>query len=183
MRSAIILVSLIAAGPALAQANPTPAAQTPEVAAALTALEKICLPLASGSDLKTLAPSTGLRQENGDWVLPISGPERIDVIPPDSANPHICIATIHFRGNQADAMRSAIGAWAAQQSPPLTPDQVAAAEKGPQRLRTISSWQASTPKAADAVLFTKEKTLDGKPVDGALNEAQVMVSVTPTKPA
>jgi hypothetical protein len=113
MRTAIILVSLIAAGPALAQASPAPAAQTPEVAAALTALEKICLPLASGTDLKTVVPSAGLRLENGDWILPISGPEQVDVIPPDAVNPHVCIATIRFRGDQAGAMRSAIGAWAA----------------------------------------------------------------------
>lgn len=183
MRSAFILVSLLAAGPALAQATAKPAAQTPEVAAALAALEKVCLPLASGSDLKTVARSAGLRQQDGGWVLPISGPEEVDIAPPDTANPHVCIATLRFRGDQAAAMRTAIGAWAARQSPPLTPDQVAAAEKGPQELRTISSWEASTPKAADAVLFTKEKTLDGKPIDGALNEAQLIVSVTPTKPA
>lgn len=184
MRSTIVIVSLMVAGPALAQlnTNTNSTAKSPEVAAALTALEKVCMPLASGSNLKSVAPASGLRQQNGDWVLPINGPEVVDVTPPDTANPHVCFATIRYRGDQGGAIQQAIGAWAVAQTPPMTPGETNMVEKGPQMQRTLSSWEGSSPKAADTVIFAVEKTLDGKPVDGVLNEAQLTVSVSPANP-
>ncbi|HEY2483308.1 MAG TPA: hypothetical protein VGI30_14095 [Caulobacteraceae bacterium] len=186
MRSNLLLVLLMAAAPAAAMAQsaqPAPATQTPEEVAIISALQRVCFPLSRGAKVDTVAAASGLRQENGQWVLPIRGPEQIVVTPPDFSNPTVCTATITYDPAQDNQLVGVIDSWAKTQTPPLKAVKVKAPESGPVMQRLTSSWQALGPKETDGVVLSQEKTLQGQPVDGKLDQAELLVSVTPTKPS
>lgn len=186
MRSNLLLVMLMAATPAAAMAQsaqPAPASQTPEAGAVISALQRVCFPLSRGAKVDALAATSGLRQENGQWVLPIRGPEQIVVTPPDVSNPTVCTATITYDPAQDSQLVGVIDRWAKTRTPPLKAVKIKTPETGPAMQRQTSSWEGLGAKETDGVVLSQEKTLQGQPVDGKLDQAELLVSVTPTKPS
>lgn len=175
----------IAATGALAHAQTaTPsgiaATSTPPPAAsdAVKTLQKVCLPVLLGGDLKSSASAAGFHLKDGLWVLTIDGDRRIELSPPDAANPHICSATIYSRPRNAAAIQEALGSWAVAQSPPLTPVRVDAQVSDPSQQWTTSSWSAQTPAGTLGLALGQQQLSRGASV--ALVESDLTVSLTPT---
>jgi hypothetical protein len=188
MRINLMLLTLLAAAPTAAFAQlpgPTPGigATTPETGAVLTVLERVCLPLSRGAHLDGVARTNGLQQRNGQWVLPIRGPEQIVVTPPDTANPTLCRATITYAIDQDQPILQEINNWAADHTPPLKARKIEVAEPGPAMLRKVSTWEVTSASETDAVVLAREQTLQGQPVDGQYDKAVLLVSVTPASPS
>jgi hypothetical protein len=191
MRSALVLVAVTALlapggaansqsanglGPATAPGAPPSAAAT----AAVTVLRDVCVPLLGGGDLKSVATGGGLKLQDGEWVLPIDGKRRVELQPPDQANPHLCGATITHRVGSQPAILSAVDAWAKSQSPPLQPVKVRQQSTGATSVRTTSTWQGQTAKGSLGVVLTERKTLTGAPVAGELDRSTLLASLTPS---
>ena len=168
----------IAALPCTGSADPV-TAPPPSAAAAVTLLQHVCLPLIKGGDLRTIAKTNHLRQEDGQWTLIIDHGRRLQLDPPDSANPHVCSATIYHSVGAGPAIRQAIDDWARTTSPALTPIKVDETSSGPTYMRTTSTWQGADPSGVVGVALSEEKTLSGAPAAGKLDQSEIEVSLTP----
>jgi hypothetical protein len=159
------------------------AADGNDATAALSTVKDICLPLLKGASVAAVAKTTGLKGGRDDWFLPVSGKRRIEISPPGGANPHVCEATIIHDPTAGDAIVSALGAWAAMQAPAL--QQLKQQEKvtGALYQLTTSSWEGRTADGNLAVVYSENKTLQGKPVAGGLDQATLSVSLTPAPAA
>ncbi|HWF76537.1 MAG TPA: hypothetical protein VN694_05105 [Caulobacteraceae bacterium] len=146
--------AMAAAPSAFAQTASAPAAAT---AYAVATVQKACLPMLRGEAVKSAAQSAGFRLENGGWVMPIAGKDEIDLDPPDSVNPHVCTVTITAQPSDAAAMRSALGAWAAAQRPPLSADGVDQSAPGAQGWVT-STWTGRAAGGAESVVLTQPQS-------------------------
>jgi hypothetical protein len=164
------------AGPmaAAAQAAPPPAAAAP-----VTMLRRVCLPLIQGGDLKSVAKSAGLKQVNGQWILRIDHRRRLELDPPDDANPHVCGATIIHGVGAQPAIRRAIDTWARARLIPLDPVKVEQPSTDLNYELTTSTWAGKTPKGAIGVALSAEKTLQGRPVGGDVGQSKLFASFTP----
>lgn len=185
----VLALAGAACSPALAQtaAPPASTASRPPAAAASTfaaryaveALEKVCLPVLRGAPLKASAQSADFKLENGAWVLPIGGGQQITLQPPTGDNPHLCGMTILSSVGGGASMRAILSAWAADQTPPLAAVRKDASVVGPSHERLTSTWAAQTASGVEGVVLSQERTLQGKPVDGAFNQSNLLVSLTP----
>jgi hypothetical protein len=187
-------VLAITCGPALAQsappvlsaapsAAPTPAAASagggePVAAADMVAtLQKICLPVLRGGDLKASASAAGFRLKDGEWVLTIAGNRRIELSPPDQINPHVCGASIYALPTSTPGLEQALNIWATAHAPPLAPVKLNAAVPGSLQPWTTSSWSAQTPSGVLGVALGQEQPAHG-PTQPVL-ESDLQVSLTP----
>lgn len=171
----LLSVSLAAALlPVSLQAAPAVSNADAEVAAVVATISRVCLPLARGGRIDAIRHATDLRQENGQWVMPVAGKAMIEVDPPDAANPTVCTADVKFDRDRADAILAGIGAWAGAQTPPLASVKVKAVENAAGEARTVSSWVGRSQAETDALIYSR------KPDAGNLGEAVLFLSVTPT---
>ncbi len=174
-------VQFLALGMVFGALSPTAMAAAPATGDAATAVvttvERICLPLIEGQPIKTVAAATGLKQARGEWVLQLEGKQRVTVAPPGGANPTVCSAVIiHAPGDQEPIVK-ALDAWAMGKTPAYSRDKVREDIKGAVALRKTSSWYAATPAGNTNIVFSEEKTLQGGPVAGPLDQATLMVNV------
>jgi hypothetical protein len=178
---AFILVALASAASAQTTPNPTQTAPsvTSDAAATLSALQKVCLPLLRGADVKSVAASAGLKNQDGQWTLSVNGQTPIELEPPDYANPHVCIATITHPPGQNAAILQAVDNWAKSQTPPLQPQKVQQQTTSATHLYTISSWSGQTPQGTEGVVLNDAQPLPGQSAQGGQNETTLLVSVTP----
>jgi len=176
-------VSPAYAGAAVVAAEPATAAVNPgavlAAGAAVMVMQRVCLPVIDGAPLEGIARSVGLQNKHGQWVYPIDGRQRIEVSSPDPSNPHLCSATILHDIGAQPAIRQALDNWARSQTPPLQAIKVQVQAPGPFYLRQTSTWSGSSPRGEIGVVFSGEKTLQGKPVDGDLDQSELLASITP----
>ncbi|HLY78815.1 MAG TPA: hypothetical protein VKQ70_05545 [Caulobacteraceae bacterium] len=179
-------VMAITCGPAIAQgATPSNAATSapavvpapPAATDMVATLQKVCLPVLRGGGLKASASAAGYKQKDGQWVLTIDGDRRIELLPPDEANPHVCGATIYARPTSTTALQQALGRWASAQTPPLAPVKVDASVAGAAPPWIDSSWSAQTPAGALGVALGQEQAMPANPKP--VLESDLQVSLTP----
>jgi hypothetical protein len=173
----------LAAVAALAWSVPAlaaPAADDRGAAAVMAVVTDVCLPLLRGAKVETVAKAAGLKNSRDGWMLPISGKQRIEIDPPGGANPHVCAATIIHDPSSGPAIVSALGDWSQMQAPALPPLKTQEKATGALYQLTTSSWEGMAAGGDLAVVYTEDKTLDGKPVAGALDQAALTVALTPS---
>jgi len=139
----------------------------------------VCLPVLRGTALKPRAEAAGFKLRNGAWVLTIADKRQIALDPPDNPNPTVCTITIDASPGGGTSLRTALDAWAAGQSPALAPIRVDESVAGSSHERMTSSWSAQTPNGVEGVVLSQERTLQGLPTDGSLDESTLYVSLTP----
>jgi hypothetical protein len=144
-----------AAAPAVTASAPPAAASA--AADAVATVQQVCLPVLHGKPLKPAAQAAGFKLENGAWIMPIAGKHEIDLDPPDAVNPHVCTVTITAQPGDAAAMRSALGAWAAAQQPPLAANGVDQSAPGAQGWIT-STWAGRTAAGVESVVLTQPQS-------------------------
>jgi hypothetical protein len=174
----VAAVSLAAAASALADGSPPPSAShpaSPPIAATdmVATLQRVCLPVLHGADVKASASAAGFRLKDGQWVLGIDSDRRIELSPPDEANPHICTATIYARPSSTPALQRALNAWAVAQTPPLTQVGQSRASAAPGWAST--SWRGQTPSGTLGIALGQQQPGQGEPVA----ESDLQVSLTP----
>jgi hypothetical protein len=161
---------------------PSPARQAPSPIAARAAVEvlqKVCLPLLDGQSIKAVAASAGLKANGGHWMLPMPGRTRVELDPPDFANPHVCQATLIHRTGVQDAIRAAVNDWARAQAPALSPEKVRQQVKSLDYQIVTSTWRGPAAKGVIGVALSEEKTPDGRPLEGNLDRSELYASLTP----
>jgi hypothetical protein len=162
-----------AAFPLAARAAPPAAKPAPPIATdAVAALTDVCLPVMHGADVHAVAQKGGFKDDDGDWVRQIDSQRRIDLDPPDIANPHQCTATVTTAPGDGAAVSAAVGAWASAQSPPLA---VAVSDQSAGAGLTASTWSAQTPAGTEAVVLTQQKARSG----ATAGQSTLLVSLTP----
>jgi hypothetical protein len=183
--------SLLAVWPAIAEgqppkllppapppsATPRSAAVSPAAKVVITTLQEVCLPVLKGAPLSSAAKSAGFTESGGEWTLKTAGSPEVVLEPPDTANPHVCAATIELTPADSGPIGPSVAAWAMAQSPPLTPvkSDVVAAGKAFQRVTW--SWSGRGAAAVEGVVLSREQPLPGYP--GRTGEATLFVSLTP----
>ncbi len=150
----------------------------PSAPATVLVAGQVCLPLIEGAKLKPVAASVGMKQEKGEWILPIEGKRRIEVFPPDAGNPTTCSATITHGVGAQPAIRQALDLWAKSLTPPLTPVKIDVRTVGESYRRTTSTWEGPLAKGSVGVVLSEEKTLQGAPADGDLDRTTLFVGLT-----
>ena len=176
----LLVVSLTIAAPATPafsrDASLEGGAPSPAVADMVTTLQQVCLPVLKGGDVKASASAAGFKLEDGEWVLPINGDRRIELAPPDVANPHVCSAAVYANPDSQAALRQAVNTWADAQSPPLTQVQE------PLGLTTAgwssSSWRGQTPAGTLSVALGQAQPAPGRSPN--VLESDLEVSLAPT---
>jgi len=156
-----------------AQAQPTQPAQ-PVAAAVVKTVDQICMPLLDGAELKSVAKSTGLDEDDGEWRLEVDGDRGVVVDPPSGSNKTVCQATITYAVDNGAPIVAALDGWASAHT--LTKDKDRQPSEGPLRMRKTTSWFGPVGSGALAVVLSEEKQLDGKPVEGDLDQATLLVS-------
>lgn len=165
-----------------AQAPPIQAAaraSAPAASDAVATLQKACLPILRGAKANAAARSAGFQLRNGGWVRPIAGNEEIDLDPPDAANPHVCTLTLSAAPSDGTAMRSALGAWAAAQRPPLAAVGLDQNVPGAAQDWVTSTWSAQTSGGAESMVLTQPQTPPGQSATQS-QRSTLMLSLTPT---
>lgn len=147
----------------------------------MSLLQRVCLPLIDGGKLESVAKAAGLRRKDGVWALRIDRKRRLELDPPDVANPYACGATIIHGVGAGPAIHDAIDDWARSQTPGLTPVKVRQASTGAIYARTTSTWEGKNAKGDIGVVLSEEKTLQGRPVDGDLDQSTLILSLTPNR--
>jgi len=173
------------ATPALAQSAPPGVATTPAAASPSTpltqntiaAIDKACLPLLRGAKPQAAAASAGFRLQDGVWTMSASGQPKVELDPPDVANPHLCTLTITYKPGGGAALSAALGAWASAQSPPLASVETNQAVAGSPEGLTNSTWSGQASGGVESVVLSQEH-----PAAGATGSSQstVFVSLGPT---
>lgn len=159
-------------------ATPTPDGKGSD--AVMTTVKDVCLPLLKGAQIASVAKTAGLKNGRDGWVLPIAGKRRIEIEPPDGPNPHVCSATVIHAPGADDQIVKALTGWAASQTPGLQPVKSAEKATGPLYQLTTSSWSGKTADGVLGLSYSEDKTLDGKPVAGNLDQATLAISLTPS---
>jgi hypothetical protein len=176
---------LLTAGPAVAQstapsgAATAPAAtspSTPLTQDTIAAIDKACLPLLRGAKPQAAA-SAGFRLQDGVWTMSANGQPKVELDPPDVANPHLCTLTITYRPGDGAPLSAALGAWANAQSPPLTSGETSRAVAGSPDGLTTSTWSGQTSGGGvESVVLSQEQPAAG--ADGS-RQSTVLVSLGP----
>ncbi|MDB5459899.1 MAG: hypothetical protein JWO72_1640 [Caulobacteraceae bacterium] len=149
-------------------------------AATLAVVKHVCMPLLTGAKIEDVAKTAGLRNGRDGWVLPIGGKRHIEIDPPGGANPHVCSATIIHDPNAGASIVDAITAWSGRQTPALQPLKTQEKVTGALYQLTTSSWIGKAAGGDLVVVYSEDKTLDGKPVAGNLDQASLTVGLTPS---
>lgn len=160
-------------------ASAQPSSDGKGAAAALAVVRDICLPVLKGAKIEAVAKSTGLRNGRDGWVLPIAGKRHIEISPPGGSNPHVCAATVFHDPAAGPSILAALRQWAGARSPPLQPTKTELAATGPLYRLTTSSWEGATDGGNLALVYSEDKTPDGKPVAGKLDQATLTLALTP----
>lgn len=189
---AILTIGLLGAAPVLSQGVPptlapprspaladAEAPSSPAATDAIATVSKVCLPVLEGQNLKATATGAGFRQEHGAWVMRISGQRRIELAPPDAANPHVCTATIVAMPDAAEGLQQAIANWARAQTPQLTPVESNVTRDESGEAWTTSSWSAATAKGVESVVLTRQSPLDAAQGSSQLSQSELLVTITP----
>ena len=145
----------------------------PAAEAAVTTIEIVCMPVLRRASLAKTAESAGFRQKGGEWRLDLPRHARIDLQPPDAANPNLCGQTILSPAGAGAGLRLALANWARAHG--LKPVQFDVASKGFQYERTTSTWSGQVDARPEGVALSQEKTFAGKPVDGSLDQSVLLV--------
>jgi len=159
--------------------NAQPASDGKGAAAALVVVRDICLPILKGAKIDTVAKTAGLKNRRDGWVLPIAGKRHIELSPPGGSNPHVCEATVIHDPDAGAAILSALRGWASSHSPPLQATKIEQVASGAIYRLTTSTWEGKTADGNLAVVYAEDKTPDGKPVAGNLDQATLTVALTP----
>jgi hypothetical protein len=170
-------VTLAATPPSpVAGAAPPVGPPTPLVQDTLDAITRTCLPLLHGSATPATAASTGFRQQDGIWTKSAEGRPKLELDPPDVANPHECTVTVTYAPGGGAALRAALGAWAGAQSPPLAPVETNQAVAGSPNGLFTSTWSGQASGGVENIVLSQEK-----PAAGAkgLSQSMVLVSLAP----
>ena len=120
----------------------------PAAKAAVTTIETVCMPVLRRASLAKTAESAGFRHKGGEWRLDLPQRARIDLQPPDAANPNVCGQTILSPACAGAGLRLALANWARAQG--LKPVQFDVASKGFQYDRTTSTWSGQATHARRA---------------------------------
>jgi hypothetical protein len=175
LAASVAILAILISGVAGAQ----PSSDGKGAAAALAVVRDICLPVLKGAKIEAVAKSTGLTDGRDGWVLPIAGKRHVEISPPDGANPHICAATVIHDPTAGPSILGVLRQWASSRSPPLQPRKTELAATGPLYHLTTSSWEGATDSGYLALVYSEDKTPDGKPVAGKLDQATLTVALTP----
>ena len=175
-----VLASLAAlaapAGQAAAQ-TVSPDQRPPAAVALQSAIERVCLPVLGGEPMKTVASAAGVKANDSGWWLPAGGPQGVAILPPDSVNPNVCSLTVTYQAGPGAPLYDLLSRWS--QDHGLKPVKTKETSQGPSYARVTSSWEGRTSSGQMAVVLATEKQLNGAPVAGADNQANVLISVTP----
>jgi hypothetical protein len=147
-----------------AQAQPAASGAPPSGIGASVAqvIDKACLPLIHGQNIKTVAQAVGLKRSHDAWILPLAGGvEQITLSPPTTANPDVCTLNLSYEVDGTKALVDTLSGWAAAQTPPL-----AAGDAAYQLSPGVTSWTwtSDTAEAHEALVFNAQRTPDGKPL-------------------
>jgi len=176
-RTVLPVVAAAFASSAIA-APPAPDGKSPD--AVMTTVKDVCLPLLKGTPIAAVAKTTGLKNGRDGWVLPIAGKRHIEIDPPDGPNPHVCSATVIHAPGEDDSILKALTGWVASQTPALQPIKSGEKATGALYQLTTSSWSGPTAGGVLGLSYSEDKTLDGKPVAGSLDQATLAISLTPS---
>jgi hypothetical protein len=153
--AACALAVVLAVGAGHAQ----PAA-APGIGTAVTGLiEKACLPLIKGQDVKTVAQAAGLKRSRDDLVLQLPGVERIILSPPTTQNPTVCSMEVSYEAGQTKPLVDVLTAWAASQDPPIP---VLATASTTASGETSWSWALDTGQMQEGLVFNARRSAEGK---------------------
>jgi len=165
----MLLVSTVAAtlgATSFVHAQP---AAPPLAGDAVETLQKVCLPVLRGGDLKASAASAGFVMKDGQWTLTVDRDTSIALNPPDTANPRVCGASITAPFGDALALKRAVAAWARTQTPPLAAVKLAPA--------IGSGWTSSLwTGAGESVTLGQEHA--GAPTASAQSNLQLTLKPT-----
>jgi hypothetical protein len=178
----VAAAAMTVALPALAQTATPPApptapaaAQTPLSEDAVAALDKVCLPVLRGAMFKAAAATAGFKFKDDAWSRPVDSQHRVEIDPPDVANPHLCTVSVTYAAGDGAQLRAAMSAWASAQSPPLSPVQVGQIGAGSDL--TTSQWTGKTAGGFENVVLSQEHAAKGA---GGGRQSTLEVSFTPT---
>jgi hypothetical protein len=179
--AALVLLAFASTAASIALAA-TPAPAPDPAAAVMTVAKDVCLRLLQGGKIEVVAKTTGLKNGRESWVLPLGGKQRIEVSPPSGSNPHVCTATVFHDPDAAAPIIAALTDWAAAQTPPLLVVKAQEKSTGSLYQQTTSSWEGKIAGGDLGMIYAEDKTLAGKSVAGALDQATLMVGLTPSAP-
>lgn len=172
---AVLTVAIAGSTPAMAASGPG----DKDAQAVLAAIKDVCLPILKGAKIEGLAKATGLRNSRDGWMLPIDGKRRVAIDPPGGANPNLCTGTVVHDPNAGASILAALVGWAAAQTPPLPPVKVEEKATGALYQLTTSSWEGKLDGADAALVYSEDKTLEGRPVAGKLDQSTFALALTP----
>jgi hypothetical protein len=158
---------------------PPPPPTDPTAIAAVSILEKVCIPAVAGGNWDALSKAAGLKRARDAWVL--KGPTYQFTVNPPGSNPHSCIVDItHPVDPDAPAkpVVVALHNWAA-----VTRGwSLYRNDKGVVGAAQITtrSWENSADGKNEALVITTFRKADGSPAKPTAETSQMIYSVNKT---
>jgi hypothetical protein len=141
--------------------------------AIVSMIEKVCMPLIRGQDVKSVMTSNGLKRSHDDFVLQLTGVEKIVLTPPTAANPTVCSMQVSYEAGGTKSIVDVLTAWAASQDPPV-PVLGSAYSNTPGV--TGWSWALDTGQIQEGLVFNAQRTTDGKAIGRGYDVGTVLFS-------
>ncbi len=146
----------------------------------LSALDRACVPLTRGAQVKPTASAAGMRVNgDGDLTVGLDGGRRIVIQAPSVANPNNCAMTVRYQAGEDAAILDGLQAWGQRRDPPLAPDKVAASTPEDGGASVVSTWIGAGQTKVEGVVYILHNKADGTPQGGRIGEAQVLYSYRP----
>jgi hypothetical protein len=171
-----------AAAPAPAPAEAAPAAEAPPTlptagdgAAAISVLEKVCVPAVKGQKLDDVAKANGFKLNRRDlsWSKPLGADKNFQVIIyPIGANKGVCNAELRYPLGGDAEIAKALNIWAFVHEPPLDPTANYTQPQDPDGLKRVRrSWEYLTSTDSIGLNFSTVRKPDDTPLNAKFDTA------------
>lgn len=146
--------------------------------AVLNVLERICLPLAKGGDLPSLAKPLGFKLKKDLWVQQYAKGYTISVHPVGS-NPGVCNVDIDHPIDGVKEVIIDLHNWAMGRDWTLYRNDKYVTDKE----RSTRSWEKNTDTSQEAVVLVTVRKTDGTPLSGRADHSELLYSYKALTPA
>jgi len=152
---------------------PPPAPTDPTTIQVLNVVEQVCKPLVQGGDLPSLAKPLGFKKNrDGMWVLSLSKPYQIGVLPPGS-NQNVCDIDIMHAVGGDEPLTVGVHNYAIARGFTLYRND----EYTTDLKRHTRSWELTANGKTEALVLVTERKPDGSSVGKNADHSTLMYSI------
>lgn len=156
---------------------PPPPPTDPATIAVLNAVERVCMPLVKGGDVKALTTPLGYRKKKDLYTVVVAKPYQVTVMP-QGTNKNVCTLEVDYPINGVEPMVVGLHNWAMARGWTLYRNDKYVTDLE----RHTRSWELAGPTENQALVLVAIRKANGATMTRNADRATILYSVTPAAP-